>query len=87
MNIVKPLKWTHRKSDNVVYVNPIGMRYGYFIKPNEENNNIYELAYVENSGVFKEHGNLFDSVELAKQVAAKHYREQVIANILPEYLK
>ena len=86
-DIINPLKWIHRRSDNVVYANPTGMRFGYYIKPNEINNHIYELAYVEYNGAFKEHGVLFERLELAQEVATKHYHEQILANILPEFAK
>lgn len=58
------------------------MQHGYYIKTNEENKLLFELAYVENNGNFKEHGTCFDTVDLAQKVAQEHYEEIILENIL-----
>lgn len=81
--IIRPLIWNHCELDNIVHADPEGMRWSYYIKPEQ---NKFQLAYIEENGDFNEHGVDFDSLESAKEVATSHYHQQVSANILPEFL-
>lgn len=81
--IIRPLIWNHRESDNVVHADPEGMRWSYYIKPEQ---NKFQLAYIDDNENFSEHGVDFDNLESAKEIATEHYQQHVSANILPEFL-
>lgn len=81
-NVFCQLNWKIRKSDGVVYAEPHGLRWSYYIKSSEENKNIFELAYVENNGSFQEYGKLFEDVNSAQKIAQQHYEDILVQHII-----
>ena len=82
ISIVQQLGWKTRKSDGVIHADPYGMRWSYYIKPNDTDKNNFELAYVEHNGNFQEHGKLFDCITDAKLVAQQHYEDIILKNTI-----